>query len=104
MNSQRCGLRSYKPNALINAPSQRTGTRDGGIEPALDKVYVGDAFSTADREQCKQSCQFDPKCISVTFNALDSPNPCLCVKNYGPTIRVLSLFGTSGISSCQPCP
>ena len=104
MNSQGCGLRSYKPNALINAPSQRTGTRDGGIEPDLDKVYVGDAFSTADKEQCKQSCQFDPKCVSVTFNALDSPNPCLCVKNYGPTIRVLELFGNSGISSCQPCP
>ena len=103
-NSESCGLRCYKPNVLINVPGsgQRTGTRDGGIEPALDSIYVADAFQCNERKECKKSCQLDPKCVSVTYTEGSSSNTGSCVKNYGPTIRVLSLPTNSGVSSCQP--
>jgi len=104
-NSQSCGLRCYKPNVLISVPGsgQRTGTRDGGIAPDLDSIYVADAFM-ASKKTCKISCEFDLKCISVTYTEGSFSSYGRCVKNYGPTIRVLSLFTNSGISSCQPCP
>ena len=90
---------------LINIPGsgQRTGTRDGGINPDLDSIYVADAFKTYQPARCKLACQLDPKCVSVTYTE-GSPDGSIgrCVKNYGPTIRVLSLFANSGISSCQP--
>jgi len=104
-NSQNCGLRCYKPNVLIHVPGsgQRTGTRDGGITPDLDSIYVADEFKNS-KLGCKRSCQYDPKCVSVTYTEGSSSSNGRCVKNYGPTIRVLSLFANSGISSCQPCP
>ena len=37
-DSKKCGLRSYHPTSLINAPTQKTGTRYGGIVAASNKV------------------------------------------------------------------
>ena len=91
---------------LINIPNsgQRTGTRDGGIAPDLDSIYVADAFQTS-KPNCKISCESDPKCVSVTYYDGSTPYNGRCVKNYGPTIRVLSAFyGKTKVSSCQPCP
>ena len=92
------------PNVLINIPGsgQRTGTRDGGINPESDSIYVVDAFSSS-QGNCKISCESDPKCVSITFyNGKTSYGR--CVKNYGSTIRVIQLDAKSGVSSCQPCP
>ena len=90
---------------MISVPGsgQRTGTRDGGIAPDLDSIYVADAF-TAVKINCKRSCKMDPKCVSVTYTEGSKANNGRCVKNYGPTIRVLPLPANSGISSCQPSP
>ena len=104
-NSQNCGLRCYKPNVLINVPGSglRTGTRDGGISPKLDYIYVADAI-VGSKSNCKIACQLDPKCVSVTYTEGSSSSNGRCVNNYGPTIRVLPLADNSGVSSCQPCP
>ena len=92
------------PNVLINIPGsgQRTGTRDGGIAPELDSIYVVDAFNTS-QGNCKISCESDPKCVSVTFYERKSSSYGRCVKNYGATIRVIQSY-SKGVSSCQPCP
>ena len=90
---------------MISVPGsgQRTGTRDGGIDPNMDSIYVADAFQTS-KSSCKRACEYDPKCVSVTYTEGSTSGNGRCVKNYGPTLRVLSLFANSGVSSCQPCP
>ena len=103
-NSKNCGLRCYKPNVLINVPGsgQRTGTRNGGINPNLDSIYVADSFKIS-KDNCKRNCEIDPKCVSVTYTEHSQYFWMgKCVKNYGPTIRVLPLPANSGVSSCQP--
>ena len=99
-----CGLRCYHPSSLINAPTLRTGKRNG-IESQPNKVWVGKAISTNDRSFCQKKCQQDSKCKSVTFNGPNSPNPNTCVLNYGPTLRKLTLPNSSGIASAPKyCP
>jgi len=103
--TQGCGLRSYKPNALIKVPNLRTGTRDGGILSTLNRVYVGDAFTTSSKVQCKRFCEQDnSQCQSVTFSTYSGQNSKNCVLNYGPVIRVIDLPPNSGVASCEPCP
>merc|ERR1719447_534052 len=103
-DTQGCGLRSYKPNALIEAPNLRTGTRDGGILSTLNRAYVGDAFTTSNQVQCKRTCEQDPQCKSVLFSTYMGPSVKNCVLNYGPVIRVIDLPPNSGLASCEPCP
>merc|ERR1719483_221763 len=98
-NSQKCGLRAYHPTSMINAPTQRTGTRSGGIMTTPNKVYVGKSFSTSSRSTCQASCQSNSQCKSVTFNGPTSANPNKCVLNYGPTDRKISVPSGSGIAS-----
>jgi len=99
-----CGLRCYHPSSLINAPTLWTGKRNG-IESQPNKVWVGKAFSTTDRNFCQKKCQQDSKCKSVTFNGPNSPNPNTCVLNYGPTLRKITLQSSSGIASAPKyCP
>jgi hypothetical protein len=43
---------------LINAPTQRTGTRDA-IVSAENKVFVGKTFNTPSRNSCQKACQTD---------------------------------------------
>ena len=88
---------------MISVPGSgnRAGTRDGGIAPEKDSIYVVDAFK-ASMDICKISCESDPKCVSVTYNSRSTNQQ--CVKNYGPTIRVITLPAIAGVSSCQPFP
>jgi hypothetical protein len=103
---QSCGLRSYKPNALVTAPNLRTGTRTGGILPTLNSVYVGDAAPAVNRFQCKSFCKYDSQCKSVIFDSTVPINAGLnnCILNYGPVINVVSLPFNSGLASCEPGP
>ena len=43
---------------MINAPTQRTGTRDA-IVAAENKVFVGKTVNTPSRNSCQKACQTD---------------------------------------------
>ena len=43
---------------MINAPTQRTGTRDV-IVSAENKVFVGKTVNTPSRNYCQKACQTD---------------------------------------------
>jgi len=104
VNTESCGLRFFEPGFLINAPTQRTGTRDA-IVSAENKVFVGQTFNTPSRNSCQKACQTDFRCFSVTFNDENTLNPNVCTLNFGPTVRELSLPGETGISSSPKfCP
>ena len=50
---------------MINAPTQRTGTRDA-IVAAENKVFVGKTVNTPSRNSCQKACQTDFRSEKMT--------------------------------------
>ena len=66
---------------------------------ACAKVFVGKAIPNSDRNSCAKECREDERCQSITFNGKISSNPNVCVLNFGPNLRKISLPSSSGIAS-----
>ena len=96
-----CGIREYPFSGIVNAMGQKTGpkTSSSAVDILENKVLVGNALFTADQKSCWKACKNDDKCQSCTFNDHTSPNPNVCVLNYGPTERQLPLGANSGVAS-----
>ena len=97
--SKACGIRKFTPSNYITVSGQTTASKTGKF---LDNtILVGNAFTTDNKNSCLKVCEVDDQCLSCTYNDETSDNPNICVLNYGPTERKLSLGPNSGISSAS---
>ena len=62
---------------------------------------VGNAVTAEDQKTCLEICELDDNCQSCSFNDETSENPLICVLNYGPIERKISIGANSGISSAS---
>ena len=93
-----CGIRKFTPSNYVKAKGQSTASRTG--EVLQDFVLVGKAILIEDKASCLEACRLDDKCLSCTYNDDTSENPNICVFNYGPKERTLTV-PDSGISSAM---
>ena len=97
--SKGCGIRRFAPTNYIRVPGQSSATRNGEVLEGL--LLVGFALTTEDQKTCLEVCHLDDHCQSCSFNDETSDNPLICVLNYGPTERTISVGPNSGISSAS---